>query len=106
MSETRGYRVEIPTPSAKRLEARRRLVMQIVGDCFSGVRDEEQFWDIPPGLSSFDFVGPGELHRHDPTVLDGDWDMRFCVEYSNSTGSRKERIRVDPVPLEGCRASS
>lgn len=90
------YKIAIPTPSAKRLEKDRRLMikchsgwcMQIVGEFI-----------IPEGAedAEFDFEGPIE-HR-DPEILDGDYYHEFYVLYQNSTGSRTEEISVEPIPL-------
>lgn len=96
----RKYRVDIPTPSAKRLENDRKLVMETVTGCFVEMPHYAKTWAIPAGASSIEIEAPADLSHDEPSVLDGDWEIRFYVHYQNSTGSRKERLRVDPVPLE------
>jgi len=87
--------IEIPKPSAKRLEANRHLVIQT----HAGWSFFERTCPIPLGADVFDFEFDGPMEHHDPNVLDGDFSTKFFVEYRNSTGSRTERAKVEPILL-------
>lgn len=89
------YMVEIPKPSAKRLEANRQLIIQI----HAGWSTFERTCPIPVGADVFDFEFDGALEHHDPNVLDGDFSTKFYIEYQNSTGTRVERAAVEPLPV-------
>lgn len=85
------YKFKIPTPSAKRLEKDRRLMIKL-NTCW-GSKIVGEFI-IPEGAEEaiFDFDGPFE-HR-DPEWLDADYYHSVYVLYQNSTGSRQEEIKV------------
>ena len=90
----RVYVDNIPCPSAKRLEKDRRLVIQ-AAHAFGIDRQEIP---IPENEARIEF----DFHDEsidEPEVLDGDIHYRFFVEYRNATGSRMERVEVEPTPV-------
>lgn len=90
------YRIDIPTPSAKRLEADRTLVFLFSQGWEGDIRKETV---IPEGVDHIVIDGPDELISEYNSVSDGDYHA-FWVVYRNSTKSRKETIRVEPTPIE------
>jgi hypothetical protein len=91
------YKFDIPTPSAKRLEKDRRLMIKVHTGW--GVKIVGEFV-IPEGAedAEFDFEGPIEYRN--PELLDADYYHSFYVLYQNSTGSRQEEIGIKDLMTE------
>lgn len=93
----RKYLVEIPKPSAKRLENDRRFVAECFYACWGSEKKE---YPIEPGVDVFEYDGPDKFRDFPEEVLDAGWQYEFYVEYRNSTGSRIERRTVVPIPID------
>lgn len=89
------YKIQIQKPSAKRLENDRRLIVT----CISGWGILEEEYTIPPGEDVFIFEFNKPLEYRDELALDANFKHEFCIEYRNTTGTRKERIKVTPSPI-------
>lgn len=93
------YKIEnIPKPSAKRLEKDRRLIIKVHGSWYTTNKAE---YPIPEGDDAFEFEMDGPIEHRDPDVLDGDYYHEFIILYQNSTGSRREEVRVSPKEIGG-----
>ncbi len=88
------YVVEIPKPSAKRLEDHRRLVIKHHTGWGGSII--KQTYELPVGEDMFEFELDYPIELRDPNLLDGNYHA-FSIEYENSTGSRKEEIGVTPI---------
>lgn len=91
------YFVKIPKPSAKRLENDRRLLINLITCWETRILAS---YVIPVGEDIFEFDLEGEIEQRDPEWLDADYYHEFIVEYRNSTGSRIERLKVEPLAFE------
>jgi hypothetical protein len=87
------YTVNIPTPSAKRMEQDVRLIIRRIS-CWEIDEEERR---IPSGRSSFEFEWEPPLIVADLDRLDVDYQTIFFIEFRNATGSRKERYLVTPT---------
>jgi hypothetical protein len=87
------YKVNIPKPSARRMECYRTLVIEL-HISWQGTRRTEH--EIPTGVATFEFELNESILQRDPEVLDGTYHT-FSVIYQNSTKSRKEEIAVTPI---------
>ena len=85
------YKFDIPTPSAKRLEKDRRLMIKIHTDWETRIIGE---FVIPEGAEDAEFDFEGKIEHFDPDILDGNYWHEFYVLYQNTTGSRKEEIGI------------
>jgi|APSaa5957512535_1039671.scaffolds.fasta_scaffold329984_1 hypothetical protein len=86
------YKFDIPTPSAKRLEKDRRLMIKVHTGCW-GSKIVGEFI-IPEGAKDAEFDFEGKIEHFDPNILDGDYYHSFYVLYQNSTGTRQEEIGI------------
>ena len=91
------WKIQVPKPSAKRLENNRTLIINENGAFHS------QNWEfpIPEGVDEFEFdfeFKEGDSDVYD--VYDGDIHYNCYVEYKNSIGSRVEQINIDPEEVE------
>lgn len=92
------YKFRIPTPSAKRLEKNRKLIIKSHSVFETKVIKE---YVIPDNVENFifDFNEPNlEIDLH---YFDADCSyIRFYMVYQNLTGSRKEEVEIDPIKME------
>ena len=99
------YRVVIPSPSAKRLAANAKIVVTKhtgweFDELVSSFPDYE-YHDLEPGTSSFEFEVPDKYAwSYSNSIING-WWFKVELEYSNSTGSRKENYRLVPEKNKG-----
>jgi len=90
------YEAKIPTPSAKRLEKNRMLVVE----CSNGFGQSRSEWDIPEGenmvMWEYEYFKPEY-----PTAFIDDGEIHYStfIEYSNATGTRTEKIKIDPEEI-------
>lgn len=89
------WKVQVPTPSAKRLEKDRTMVVEEYG-AFHSMKHR---FPIPEGDTEFvfDFAFEEDDPHINEYILDASVTYNCYVEYKNSTGSRVEQI---PVELE------
>jgi hypothetical protein len=97
------YRVSIPAPKAKRMTANAKLVV-ILHDGWEGdqlVQVELERKESP--LTEFgdvEFEVPDRYEwTHSTSVVDG-WSFDVQAEFQNSTGTRKEVIRLVPEKVK------
>ncbi len=87
------WKIQVPTPSAKRLGKDRTFIIEETGAFHSLKRR----FPIPEGVSEFEFEF--KFEENDPylnrEILDADISYRWYVEYKNSTGSRVEHHTVE-----------
>jgi hypothetical protein len=98
MTKKSTYYILLPTPSARRLEIDRRIVIE--AHCQpSGVSKHE--FPVPKGeiVWFFDFAFD-EFELNNPNVDDGGVDYTCYVEYRNTNGSRYEKIDFDWKTLD------
>lgn len=93
------YKIEIPKPSAKRLEKDRRVVIEAHLQPYGMNKTELLIPDEDANVVEFDFEFD-EQALHDENVLDGGVWYKCYFEYRNSTGSRVEKIAFDWKELE------
>lgn len=89
------YMIEIPKPSAKRLESIRKVVVSYENGwnpCPS------QEYEVPVGDDIFVFERQHPLIMRNPHLIDGSYH-EVTVEYSNTARTRSERIRVEAIEL-------
>lgn len=84
------YQIDIPKPSAKRMEQFRTLVVELHSG-WVGTRVTE--YEIPAGVNTFDFELPEPIQLRDMGTLDGSYH-EISVVYYNSTNTRREEIGV------------
>lgn len=89
------YKFEIPKPSAKRLEANRKFVVQVHG--FVDPDEATQGYKIRHDKTHILWEGPDKLKHTDHTCLDADYSYHFYIEFCNNIGNRKEKIVVEPI---------
>jgi len=87
------YKIDVPKPSAKRLEKDRCVVINESGAFHSYNRE----FPIPEGVEEFEFEF--EFEENDPFInrelLDADIYYSWHIRYRNSTGSREETISFE-----------
>lgn len=91
------YVINIPKPSARRLEKGRRLVVKLF-EAFTGGGLVAEY-QIPDGLDEFEFEFAGPIYYAEREILDGSYRHEFAVVYQNSTGSRHEERIVEPIEM-------
>ena len=97
---TRKYRIDIPRPTAKRLEFSRQVFLTTM----CGLRDEPDMQllaMVPEGLDHVVVEAPSILEDRDPDVDDSHYWHEFLVEYRSMGGTRVEQVIVTPTPVEG-----
>lgn len=104
-------KVEIPINKTKRLNKNRFLHIAF-RHAFSdeGSRDNT-YHRIPEGIRTFEFdidIPPersgeynGPFEWCDRDMDDGWWRIDFYIQYENETGSRFERLKINPEIVDG-----
>lgn len=90
------YGFKIPTPSAKRLEKNRKLIIRIHSAFKAEIVKE---YVIPEHVEDFIFDFDEPLEYRDSYYEDANYQHKFYMVYQNSTGSRREEIKIDPIKL-------
>lgn len=97
------YEVMVPPPSAKRMLGNGKLVVVLhdgwEGDQLVQVEPTENATSAQPGLATFEIPDRYEWSRS-TSIIDG-WSFDVYVEWSNNTGSRKQRFDLVPRILNG-----
>jgi len=87
------WKIQVPKPSAKRLEKDRTFVIVETG----AFHFRNHKFPIPEGNSELDFEF--EFQDNNPYInegwLDANLYYHWYVEFKNSTGSRVEQIKVE-----------
>ena len=90
------YSVVIPAPSAKRMAANRRIIVEL-SDGWNGSSSET--YQISADASSFEFEAPDDYDwKYNTSICDGSVFAVYC-ESSNASGSRKEKCGLVPQKL-------
>jgi hypothetical protein len=89
------YRVDLPEPTAKRL-AHSRQLMVIIEGCWTGCHATK--YELGDA-SSFEFEVPDDVPLFGSIPVLDMTMFRAEVKYSNSTGSRTETHRLQPVAI-------
>jgi hypothetical protein len=93
------YKALIPPPKANRMVGRpKKVIVNFFGGFDGYERKEEHIVD--PETTEFDFEVPNNVRQpHQSTVMGGDY-FSISVEYTNESGSRKERylLGLEEIP--------
>ena len=91
------YKFKIPTPSASRLQINRKFIIRMRSAFKTEIVKE---YVIPENVEDFIFDFDEPLEYKDLYREDADYRHEFYMVYQNSTGSRKEEIKIDPINFQ------
>lgn len=89
------YRVTIPAPSAKRMAGKKILKVEAHDGWGQGW---QKSYDLTNEVE-FDFEVSDDVDWAGNTSVTDGMTFSVCIEYSNSTGSRKQTVRLVPQKL-------
>lgn len=90
------YKFKIPTPSASRLQINRKFIIRMRSAFKTEIVKE---YVIPEHMEDFIFDFDEPLEYSDSYREDADYRHEFYMVYQNSTGSRREEVKIYPIKL-------
>ena len=90
------YQVVIPRPSAKRMKRAVLIISRESGwETFGN-----KVFDVDLSKSSFEFEVDDSFEYIEDTTCNDGFVFDVCVEFSNDSGSRKEKFHLVPMKME------